>query len=105
MFGWGEPSAAWTLALQPTGRLLERRLVEPAALDAVLAARAHRVWPLVALGGLLGLVSTSLASLGGSGDGRVHTVPSDERTVRLGVFDSGLPNVLEIESGDVLVYP
>src|SRR5919201_7153928 len=36
---------------------------------------------------------------------RVHTVPSGPETVHLGVFDSTLPNVLEIESGDVVVYP
>jgi acetamidase/formamidase len=37
--------------------------------------------------------------------GQVHTVPSTPQTVRLGVFDTTLPNVLEIDSGDVLVYP
>jgi acetamidase/formamidase len=36
--------------------------------------------------------------------GRVHRVPSTSETVRLGVFDSTLPNLLEIDSGDVLVY-
>jgi acetamidase/formamidase len=37
--------------------------------------------------------------------GRVHVVPSTSETVRLGVFDGTLPNVLEIDSGDVVVYP
>jgi acetamidase/formamidase len=32
-------------------------------------------------------------------------VPSTQDTVRLGVFDSTLPNILEIDSGDVVVYP
>jgi acetamidase/formamidase len=37
--------------------------------------------------------------------GRVHVLPSTPETVRLGVFDSTLPNVLEIDSGDEVVYP
>jgi acetamidase/formamidase len=37
--------------------------------------------------------------------GRVHVLPSTDETVRLGVFDSNLPNVLEIDSGDVVIYP
>jgi acetamidase/formamidase len=35
----------------------------------------------------------------------VHTVPSTQDTVRLGVFDSTLPNIVEVDSGDVVVYP
>ena len=35
----------------------------------------------------------------------MHTLPSTPETVRLGVFDTTLENVLEIESGDVVVYP
>src|SRR4030081_1620331 len=37
--------------------------------------------------------------------GRVHVLPSTPETVRLGVFDSTLQNVLEINSGDEVVYP
>ncbi len=37
--------------------------------------------------------------------GRLHALPSTPETVRLGVFDATLPNVLEIDSGDVVVYP
>jgi acetamidase/formamidase len=36
--------------------------------------------------------------------GKVHTVPSTSQTVRLGVFDSTLPNIVGIDSGDVVVY-
>jgi acetamidase/formamidase len=58
--------------------------------------------------GLLGPLM-SLSSGGGSGrserGGRVHTVPSTRETVRLGVFDATLGNVLEIDPGDVVVYP
>jgi acetamidase/formamidase len=42
---------------------------------------------------------------GGASAGHVHTIPSDERTVRLGVFDATLPTLLDIESGDTVVYP
>src|SRR5215207_1631491 len=37
--------------------------------------------------------------------GRIHVLPSTSETVRLGVFDATLPNLLDIESGDVVVYP
>ncbi|TME96329.1 MAG: acetamidase [Chloroflexi bacterium] len=37
--------------------------------------------------------------------GRVHTVPSTSSTVRLGVFDATLPSILDVDSGDVIVYP
>jgi acetamidase/formamidase len=37
--------------------------------------------------------------------GRLQTVASTAQTVRLGVFDSTLPNILEVDSGDVVVYP
>jgi acetamidase/formamidase len=34
----------------------------------------------------------------------MHAVPSSSTTVRLGQFDSTLPNLLEIDSGDVISY-
>jgi acetamidase/formamidase len=37
--------------------------------------------------------------------GRLHTIPSTQETVRLGVFDTTLPNLLEIDSGDEVLYP
>ena len=60
--------------------------------------------------GVFGLLTT-IGNFGGPGSaigekiGRVHVVPSTDETVRLGVFDATLPDVLEIESGDVVVYP
>jgi acetamidase/formamidase len=76
--------------------------------------REARTWLLGGVG-LLGLLTSLRLSAGGHGgsgpgaqsttNGRVHTVPSTPETVRLGVFDSTLPNVLEIDSGDVVVYP
>ena len=37
--------------------------------------------------------------------GKIHTVASTSQTVRLGVFDATLPNIAEVDSGDVVVYP
>jgi acetamidase/formamidase len=36
--------------------------------------------------------------------GRVHVVPSTNETVRLGVYDSTLPPILTIESGDIVSF-
>jgi acetamidase/formamidase len=40
-----------------------------------------------------------------NGQGRLHTVESNKQTVRLGVFDTNLPPILTIESGDLLSFP
>jgi acetamidase/formamidase len=62
--------------------------------------------------GVLGLLGSVWGQLhvpngGGSGPvggGRLHHLPSTPATVRLGVFDSSLPNLFEIDSGDVVSY-
>ncbi|GAC1329805.1 MAG: acetamidase/formamidase family protein [Chloroflexota bacterium] len=41
---------------------------------------------------------------GGSDAGTVWDVPSTHETVRLGVFDTTLPDLFEVESGDEIVY-
>jgi acetamidase/formamidase len=73
---------------------------------------------LVGVGGFLGLLATvapaslltacsALRSRGASltSGGRTHTVESNADTVRLGVLDGTRPNVVEIDSGDTVVYP
>lgn len=45
-----------------------------------------------------------VAVAGGSAGGRVWEIPSTPETVRLGVFDTTLPDLFEIDSGDELVY-
>jgi acetamidase/formamidase len=40
-----------------------------------------------------------------SSGGKAHVVESSEKTVSLGVFDTTLPPILTIESGDTVVYP
>jgi len=72
----------------------------------------------VGAGGLLGLLATlaptSLLTacsalrpgrMGATPGGRTHVVESNSETVRLGVFDATRPNVVEIDSGDTVVYP
>jgi acetamidase/formamidase len=44
-------------------------------------------------------------TLAGGGGGRLHIVPSTKETVRLGVFDTTLPPILTIESGDLISFP
>lgn len=39
------------------------------------------------------------------GEGRVHVVPSTSETVRLGVYDTNLPPILTIDSGDSINFP
>jgi len=38
-------------------------------------------------------------------EGRVHVVESNEQTVHLGVFDTTLPPIVTVESGDTISYP
>lgn len=59
------------------------------------AARAH----------FAGLNGGGGGSSEGHADGRTHTIPSNTETVCLGVFDTTLPNLVEIDDGDTLVYP
>ena len=39
------------------------------------------------------------------GEGRVHVVPSTKETVQLGVYDTNLPPILTIDSGDSISFP
>jgi acetamidase/formamidase len=42
---------------------------------------------------------------GGANEGKVHVVESNNQTVHLGVYDTNLPPILTIESGDTISYP
>jgi acetamidase/formamidase len=104
-------------------RLRHTDRIDQDVLEAVLDRRGRARRALLAVGGILGLlaaVGPAVAAFaeprgsdkqarppaGGSAQtGRVHTVPSTSSTVRLGVFDSTLPNILDVDSGDVIVYP
>lgn len=41
----------------------------------------------------------------GGGEGKVHTVESTNETVHLGVFDTTLPPILKVDSGDAISFP
>jgi acetamidase/formamidase len=38
-------------------------------------------------------------------EGRVHVVESNDQTVRLGVYDTNLPPIIKVDSGDTISYP
>ena len=101
-------------------RLRHMDEVDQEGLEHTLAQRGRQRRALLMAGGLFGLLTavgptiSAFASSTGrvagqrtvaAQEGRVHTVPSTSATVRLGVFDSTLPNILDVESGDVIVYP
>lgn len=120
MFGCGESVGALSPHAPLTPRALDRlrhadELEQPVVASA-LEARAQGGPGWRGLAGRLGLSGAigALGALGGRSGliippraprGRVHRVPSTEETVRLGVFDATLPNLLEIDPGDVVVYP
>ncbi len=54
---------------------------------------------------LAALVSAATAQKIQDEDGRIHTVESNDKTVHLGVFDTTLPPILKIDSGDTLSFP
>ena len=84
---------AYLDAYRPT----RRRLLGAAGILAALAAvRPSRLW-----GGRQAPGGTARAG----SSGRAHVVESTPATVRLGVFDATLPNILEVDPGDELVYP
>ncbi len=93
---------------------LDRESVEP-YLDSY---RVNRRW-LPGLGGILGVlalvrparVAVAARRLFGPNaaeaapaGGREHVVESNSKTVRLGVIDSTLPNILDVEPGNTVVY-
>ena len=88
-------------ALEPyaaTYRVSRRRLVGAGGVLGLLAA--------IAPTSLLAACST-LRNGGASAaaGGRTHVVESNQETVRLGTFDGTRGDILQIESGDTVVYP
>jgi acetamidase/formamidase len=88
------------------------------ALEPHLATNRVSRRRLVGVSGILGLLATvapssllsACATLGRGGSaatpgGRTHVVESTAETVRLGAFDATRPDIVQIESGDTVVYP
>jgi acetamidase/formamidase len=134
MFGCGEPQATFLFGDEPreavlTGRQTDRLLhmdgLNRSAIGEFLQRRGRSRRSLLRAGGLLGLLSAAgtflssawdAAAVGAGGSppavsgkqapaGRIHEVPSTNETVRSGVFDTTLPNIIEIDSGDTIVFP
>jgi acetamidase/formamidase len=135
MFGCGESigrgsfmfrdEVAGAAYLPRADRLRHMDCIDRDSLEAALDGRGRARRALLAAGGVLGLLAAvgpafatfaeprgsdpraqpPAASASAQTTGRVHTVPSTSATVRLGVFDATLPNILDVDSGDVVVYP
>ncbi len=87
-------------ALEPylaSYRVSRRRLVRAGGVLSLLAT----VVPAGVLTACAGVrTQTATAAPGG----RTHVVESTPETVRLGVFDATRPNIVEIDSGDTVLY-
>src|SRR5579864_4292096 len=108
-------------------RLLHRDEVNQEIFDNYLTARGRSRRSLLQASGFLGTLAavgpwfTRLAGANDGGpantnvganqknssanEGKVHTVESNKETVHLGVFDTTLPLILTIDSGDTISYP
>jgi acetamidase/formamidase len=88
------------------------------ALEPYAASRRVSRRRLVGVGGLLGLLATVTPTgllaacstlrkgrVAAAPGGRTHVVESRRETVSLGVFDANRPDVIQIDSGDTVVYP
>jgi acetamidase/formamidase len=100
-------------------RLLHMDEVNQENLDNYLAARGHWRRKFLQGSGFMGALAavgpwfSKLARAGRfdapkyesyQGEGRVHVVPSTKETVRLGVYDTNLPPILSIDSGDSINF-
>ena len=101
-------------------RLLHMDEVDQANLDKYLSARGRwrrKFLQASSFIGALTAVGPSFARLAqpvqagaaerpaSHGEGRVHVVPSTKETVQLGVYDTNLPPILTIDSGDSISFP
>jgi acetamidase/formamidase len=105
-----------------TDRLLHRDEVEQDRFDGFLSARGRARRQLLRASSFMSALAAvgpwfgRLARAAGGGDagraagiagnpGRLHIIPSTKETVRLGVFDTTLPPIVTIESGDWVSFP
>ena len=117
MFGCGEPTGPDAVGFlrsdatrrdqrHANHRLTRLDVLAGPRLEQLLELRAAGVLGIAAvLAPVLGALGLGMVPRGEPGHGREHSVPSMPETVRLGVFDSDAPDVLQIDSGDSLVYP
>lgn len=99
-------------------RLLHMREVDQEGLDGFLTARGRARRQLLRASSFMGALAAIGPSFGrlvraanGSkmgpavGAGRIHVIDSNKETVRLGVFDTTLPPIVTIDSGDSIQFP
>ena len=100
-------------------RLLHMDEIDQANLEGYLSARGRRrrkflqassfMGALAAVGPWFGKLARAdeagKAVTAHQGEGRVHVVPSTKETVQLGVYDTNLPPILTIDSGDSMSFP
>jgi len=117
-FGVQPEAVAATLTPRTRDRLDHMDELNQEALEPYVASYRVSRRRLIRSGGVLGLLATvAPASLltvctalrgrsaAATPGGRTHVVESTPDTVRLGMFDATRPNVVEIDSGDTIVYP
>lgn len=133
LFGCGEVEGTGRIQDTVSDRLLTRKQLDRLAqmeevssekVDAFLTAKGRERRGLLKSGGMLGALAlvgplfsgvakaepqkrrdTRGAFREGWNEGRTHVVESNSESVHLGVFNSTLPNLVEIDSGDHIVYP
>jgi len=105
-----------------TDRLLHMDEIDQERFDGYLSARGHARRQLLRASSFMGALAAIMpafaklaqaaapgVALPGSqtlaGKGRLHVVESTKETVQLGVYDTTLPPILTIESGDAVSYP
>ncbi len=132
LFGCGEEKGTGVLrsdiqeaAAKPRAmdRLLHMDEMDQQGLDGYLNARGQSRRKLLRASSFMGALAAvgpwfanlSLSNLAFAGEkgaaqksgdeGRVHVVESNDQTVHLGVFDTTLPPIITVESGDTISYP
>ena len=101
-------------------RLLHMDEVDQETFDGYLSERGHWRRKFLQASTFMGALAAvepwfaklALAREAGAGsrsqshpEGRVHVVPSTKETVKLGVYDTTLPPILTIDSGDIISFP
>jgi hypothetical protein len=100
-------------------RLLHMDEIDQAKLDSYLSARGRGrrkflqassfMGALAAVGPWFGTLAQAdevdKPASAYQGGGRMHLVPSTKETVQLGVYDTNLPPILTIDSGDSISFP
>jgi acetamidase/formamidase len=130
LFGCGEENGTGViredikeaaLTRRTADRLLHMDELQPESLHRYLDARGQQRRQLLRASGFMGVLAATgpwfqklaFAATGSpqaktrkaaKDEGRVHVVESTKDTVQLGVFDSTLPPILKIDSGEVINY-